>query len=260
MKPIWTGGISFGLIYIPVNLYTAVTSVELDLDLLSKKDLSPIRYARINTNTGKEVAWKDVVKGFEFKKGDYVVLNEEDFEKIELHRSNTIDISVFVNKDEIDPFFYEKPYFLEPDKGAQKTYYILCEALKKTNRVGVAEFIFKNREHLCSISAEKNMLQLNQLRYSSEIREIKDLKIPSKLSITEKELNLAEKLINAMSDKFEPENYTDDYLKAIKKVIENKKQNKSVKVKSSAPKPTDVSNIIKELEKSLKEYSVSKSK
>jgi DNA end-binding protein Ku len=258
MRPVWTGGISFGLIYIPVNLYTAVSSVEIDLDLLSKKDLSPIRYARINKSTGKEVPWKDVVKGYQYKKGDYVVLDDEDFEKIALHRSNTIEISSFVNKKEIDPIYYEKPYYLEPDKGAEKTYYILMQALKKCGRVGIAEFIFKNREHICAISAEDNHLQLNQMRYESEVRGLEDLKLPSKVDVKEKELDLAMKLIDAMTDKFDPEDYTDDYIGALKKIIELKKHHKSAKVVKPAPKPTDVSEIIKELEKSLQEYSISK--
>jgi DNA end-binding protein Ku len=261
MRPVWTGGISFGLIYIPVNLYTAVSPIEIDLDLLSKKDLDPIRYARIDKVTGKEVPWKDVVKGYEFKKGDYVVLDQADFDKIALHRSNTIEITSFVDKKSVDPIYYEKPYYLEPDKHAQKTYFILVEALKKSGKVGIAEFIFKNREHLCSISAEGNALVLNQMRYSSELRDVHELEIPKKMVIADKELNLATKLIEAMSDKFDPEEYTDDYIKSLKKIIDAKKSHKSVKVKkSNTPKPTDISKIINELEKSLQQYSVSKVK
>lgn len=259
MRPVWTDGISFGLIFIPINLYTATSSVEIDLDLLSKKDLSPIRYARINKTTGKEVPWKDVVKGYEFKKGDYVVLDDEDFDKISLHRSNTIEISSFVDKKDIDPVYYEKPYYLEPDKGAEKTYYILSQALKKSGKVGIAEFIFKNREHLCSISSENNMLQLNQLRYSSELRDVEDLKIPKKIEVKEKELDLATKLIDTMSEKFDPKDYTDDYIKALKKIIEMKKKHKSVKIKDvKTPKATDVSDIMRQLEESLKEYAVAR--
>jgi DNA end-binding protein Ku len=258
MRPVWTGGISFGLIFIPVNLYTAVSSVQIDLDLLSKKDLNPIRYARIDKVTGKEVAWKDVVKGFEFKKGDYVVLDDADFEKVALHRSNTIEITSFVDKDQIDPIYYEKPYYLEPDKGAVKTYRILLEALKKSNKVGIAEFTFKNREHICSISAEGNILQLNQMRYESELRDTKELKIPGRVEVKEKEMDLAIKLIDAMTEEFEPKDYSDDYVDALMKVIKAKKSKKTVRVKDTTPTSTDVSEIIKELEASLKEYSISK--
>lgn len=259
MRPIWTGGISFGLIFIPVKLYSATESISIDLDLLSKKDLNPIRYARIDTETGKEVAWKDVVKGYEFKKGDYVVLENEDFEKIALHRSKTIEIESFVDKDEIDPVYYEKPYYLEPDKGADKTYFLLMEALKKTNKVGIAEFIFKNREHLAAIEATDGMLKLSQLRYESELREASQLDIPKKINVKEKELDLAVKLINEMADDFKASNYTDDYMKALKKIIDLKKSKKPIKIKNEkAQSATDISEVIKELEKSLEQYSVSK--
>lgn len=260
MRPVWTGGISFGLIFIPVNLYTAVSSVTIDLDLLSKKDLAPIRYARIDKVTGKEVPWKDVVKGYQYKKGDYVVLDEEDFDKIALHRSKTIEISSFVDKKDIEPIYYEKPYFLEPDKGAEKTYYILLQALKKTNKVGIAEFIFKNREHICAISAEGNMLMLNQMRYYSELKDDKDLKLPKNIEVKAKELELAKQLIETMTEKFDPEEYTDDYIKALKKIIDSKKTHKHIKSPKTAPKATDISNIIAELEKSLKHYSIEKSR
>lgn len=180
MKPIWSGGISFGLIYIPVNLYTATNPVELDLDLLSKNDLSPIRYARIDTKTGKEVAWKDVVKGFQFEKGDYVVLDEADFAKADMQRSKAINIECFVQEAEIDAKYFEKPYYLEPAEGAEKTYALLVDALSKSGKVGIAEFIFKNREHLCALQPEGNVLILNQMRYESEIRELTGLKIPAK--------------------------------------------------------------------------------
>ena len=256
MRPVWTGGISFGLIFIPVKMYTAVSTVEIDLDLLSKKEKHPIRYARIDKVTGKEVAWMDVVKGFAVKKGDYVVLDDEDFEKVALHRSETIEVVSFVDKEEIDPMLFEKPYYLEPDKGASKTYYILLKALEKTGKVGVAEFIFKNREHVCCLTAENGMIILNQMRYAAELKEAKELDIPKSAKVSDKELNLAVRLVEEMSDKFDPKDYTDDYLEALQKIIAAKKSKKHVKVKQlDKPDATDVSKIIDQLEKSLKEYS-----
>ncbi len=255
MRPVWTGGISFGLIFIPVKMYTATSTVQIDLDLLSKKDLAPIRYARIDTKTGKEVPWKDVVKGYQFKKGDYVVLDEEDFDKIALHRSETIEVVSFVDKDDIDPMLYEKPYYLEPDRGAAKTYSILMQALQKTNKVGIAEFIFKNREHICCLTVENNMIILNQMRYSSELKDIKKLGVPKKVKVEAKELNLAVQLVNAMAEKFDPEEYKDDYIGALMKIIEAKKSKKHIKIKQPAPHPTDVSKILDQLEKSLKKVS-----
>jgi DNA end-binding protein Ku len=251
MRPIWTGGISFGLIYIPVSLYTATESVEIDLDLLSKKNLSPIRYARMEEKSGQEVAWKDVVKGYKHKKGDYVVLEQEDFEKVQLHRSKTIEIECFVDEEQIDTKFFEKPYYLEPQDGTEKTYALLVKALKDSKKVGIAEFIFKNREHLCALKAEDNMLVLIQMRYESEIRPSDSLNIPKRVEVKEKELKLAIDLIENMEEKFNPKDYKDDYITALKKIIDAKAKNKTVKVRKEQPKPTDVSDLMVALEKSL---------
>lgn len=253
MRSMWSGGISFGLIYIPVNLYTATQEVQIDLDLLSKKDLAPIKYARIDSETGKEVPWKDVVKGYQYQKGDYVVLTDEDFEKVDIHRSKSIEITCFVDKDEIDPIFYDKPYYLEPSKGAEKTYALLVEALKKSDRVGVAEFVFKNREHLCVIKPEKNMLILNQLRYHSEIKPIEKLNLPEKENIKEKEVEMAVKLIDGMTEKFDPTDFKDDYITGLKKIIDAKVHKKPVRKVKKAPEPTDVSDILEQLKASLSE-------
>lgn len=253
MRAMWSGGISFGLIYIPINLYTATQEMQIDLDMLSKKDLSPIRYARIDKETGKEVPWKDVVKGYEYKKGDYVVLTDEDFEKVDIHRSNSIEISCFVDKDEIDPIYFDKPYYLEPTKGAEKTYMLLIRALKKTNKVGVAEFVLRNREHLCVIKPEGNVLILNQLRYKSEIKPTEKLNLPSNIKLSDREIEMAEKLIDSMEENFNPEEFKDDYINGLKKIIDAKINKKPIRKAKSAPKATDVSDVLEQLQKSLKE-------
>lgn len=253
MRAMWTGGISFGLIYIPVNLYTATQSVQLDLDMLSKKDKSPIRYARIDSETGKEVPWKEVVKGYEYQKGDYVVLTDEDFDKVDIHRSNSIEISCFVDKEDIDPIFFDKPYYLEPAKGAEKTYLLLIKALKKSNKVGVAEFVLRNREHLCIIKPEGNMLILNQLRYESEIKPTSKLNLPKNIKLSDKEVDMAQKLIEGMAEQFDPSDYQDDYLNGLKKIIDAKIHKKPIKTPKSAPKVTDVSDVMEQLQKSLAE-------
>lgn len=251
MRAIWTGGISFGLIYIPVNLYSATQTVSLDLDMLSKKDLNPIRYARIDSETGKEVPWKDIVKGFEYSKGDYVVLTDEDFEKVDIHPSKSIEIDAFVDADEIDPMYFEKPYYLEPDKGATKTYQLFVQALKKSNKVGVAEFVLRNREHLCILKPEGNMLMLNQMRYDSEIKSTSSLDIPKLKDLSDKELKMATALIETMSEKFDPEDYKDDYINGLKKIIEAKKHNRKVKGPKKAPKATKTTDLMKQLQESL---------
>ncbi len=256
MRPIWSGGITFGLIYIPINLYSATKSVQLDLDMLSKKNLSKIRYARIDTKTGKEVPWKDVVKGFEFKKGDYVVLEDEDFEKVDLEKSENIEITSFVKESEIDPIYFEKPYYVEPGKGAKKTYALLVKALKKSKKVGVAEFILRNRENLCIIKPEGNMLILNQLRYEDEVRESDSLEIPKKADISDKELKMAETLIESMSDEFNISDFEDDYIKGLQKIIKAKSKGKTVKVKKLEKKDFNTEDLMEQLKKSLEEMNV----
>ena len=257
MKSIWKGGVTFGLIYIPVNMYSATEPIRIDLDYLSRKDLAPIRYARIDTKTGREVPWKDVVKGYEYRRGDYVVLDEEDFAKVYIKKSKSIEIDSFVDSEEIDPKYFEKPYYLEPQKGAEKTYALLVEALKKTNKVGVAEFVFKNREHLCVLKPDGNMLILNQMRYKDEIRSTKDLNIPKEAKLDKKEINMAVDLVESMSERFKVNAYKDDYIDSLKKLIEAKAKKKKIKTpKGKAPKPTEVSELMEALRKSLEEVQI----
>src|SRR5690349_5536780 len=162
MRSIWSGAISFGLVNIPVKLNSAIESSEgLDFDMLSKKDMAPIRYARIDTKTGKEVPWKEIVKGYEYTKGKYVVVSDEDFKKASPEKSRSVDIIEFVKENEIDPIYYEKPYYLVPDKGADKSYHLLIKALEETETVGLAEFMLRNRMHICALKAKDGVLLLH---------------------------------------------------------------------------------------------------
>lgn len=252
MRPIWTGGITFGLIYIPVKLYSAVQPIELDLDLLSKKDKAPIRYARINTRTGDEVAWKEIVKGFKYKSGDYVVLEPEDFEKADMEKSKNIEISSFVNVEEIDPIYFEKPYYIEPDKNVEKLYVLLREALKESGKAGVAELVMRNREHLCIIKPEGKMLILNQLRYEDEVRPTRDLNIPASSDVSSKEKELAMELVDKLTDKFDIGDYQDDYIAKLKKLIKAKAEKKTFKVtQSSQPQEVQSNDLAEQLRQSL---------
>ena len=162
MRAIWSGSISFGLVNIPVKLYSATQEQQLDFDMLSKKDLAPIRYARISTSTNKEIPWKEIVKGFEVKKGKYVVITDEDFQKASPEKSRAIDIVQFVLEKEIDPIFYDKPYYLVPDKGADKSYFLLLKALEQSKKVAVAEFMLRNRNHICALKPYNNVLLLTR--------------------------------------------------------------------------------------------------
>lgn len=251
MRPLWTGGITFGLIYIPVKLYSATQSVSIDLDMLSKKDKAPIRYARINTKTGEEVAWKDIVKGFEFKTGDYVVVEPEDFEKVDMEKSQNIEITSFVDIDEIDPIYFDKPYYIEPDAKVHKLYALLRDALKKTKKAGVAEFVMRNREHLVVIKPEGNMLVMNQLRYEDEVRTTKNLDIPAKTKSSSKEEDLAVELIEKMSDKFDISDYQDDYIGKLKRIIEAKAKKKPIKVDKPEIHEHKVNDLAEQLRQSL---------
>lgn len=252
MRPIWSGGITFGLIFIPVKLYSAIETVTLDLDMLDAEDKSPIKYQRVNENTGKEVPWKNIVKGFEYEKGEYVVLEEEDFKKANVDTFENIEIVDFVEEDEIDPKFFEKPYYLEPANNAKKTYALLRDALKKSKRVGIAEFALREREHLVMLKPEDEALILYQLRYPSEIKPASKLDLPARISHDAKEMDMAMKLIDQMTDKFKPEKFKDDYIIQLKKMIEAKAHHRKTKTpKAKQHKATEIPNLMAQLKKSL---------
>lgn len=250
MRSIWSGSISFGLVNIPVKLGSAVESgSSLDFDMLSKKDMAPIRYARIDTKTDKEVAWQDIVKGYEYTKGKYVVITDEDFKKASPEKSKSIDIMQFAKEEEIDPIYYEKPYYLVPDKGAAKPYHLLIQAMEETKTVALAEFMLRNRMHLCALKSQGGVLLLNQLRYQEEIRQAPEVASSKREKISAKEVQLAVKLVQQLTEKFNPEKYKDTYVDALKKVIEAKAAGKKIHV--AAPKKA--SATVKDLMDVLKE-------
>ncbi len=252
MRSIWSGTISFGLVNIPVKLLSAVQSEGLDFDMLSKKDMAPIRYARIDTKTGKEVAWKDIVKGYEYTKGKYIVVDDKDFEKASPEKSKAIDISQFVKEEEIDPILYEKPYYIIPGTGAEKTYKLLIKALEETKSVGIAEFMLRNRVHVCAIKAYGDILLLNQMRYQDEIKELPEIKDSKNSRISPKEIQLAVKLVEQLSEKFDPAAFTDTYIIELEKIIKAKASGKQIKVAAEPKKsPAAVKDLMAVLKQSL---------
>lgn len=251
MRAIWSGTISFGLVNIPVKLGSAVQSEGLDFDMLSKKDMAPIRYARIDTKTNKEVAWQDIVKGFEYTKGKYVIVEDDDFKKASPEKSQSIDIIQFVKQEEIDPIYFEKPYFLVPGKGGEKSYRLLVKALEKTGAVGIAEFMLRNRQHICMLKVHENILMLEQLRYHEEIREIPDVGSAKADRVTEKELNLAVKLIDQLTEKFNPKSFKDTYVDELKKLIKAKAQGKQIKTVEPRKPAAPVKDLMDVLQASL---------
>ncbi|HEU0051323.1 MAG TPA: Ku protein [Patescibacteria group bacterium] len=253
MRAIWTGAISFGLVNIPVRLYSAAEDRELKFHLLHAKNFAPIRYARISKATGEEVPYEEIVKGYEYQKGDYVVMSDEDFKKADVRKTKTIDIQAFVDEQEIDPIYFAKPYYLEPDKGAAKPYALLREALAQSKKVAVASFVLRNREHLAVLKPVGNVIVLDQLRYASEIRPSEDLEVPAAAEAPKKEVNMALKLVEQLTEHFNPKAFKDTYTSELKQMIEKKARGKTVRVKGEEPEPTRVPDLMAVLEKSLRQ-------
>lgn len=229
MRPIWTGAIGFGLVNIPVRLYTATQSSTLDLDMLDKKDHANIAFKRVNVNTGKEVPWQNIVKGYKLPNDRYVVLTPDDFNKAMPEKTKTISIQQFVNESEIDNMYYETPYYIEPDKSGARPYSLLREALAKTGKVGIATFVLRNKEAIAVLSAHGNVIVLNRMRFSEEIRSTEELNLPGKSEVKPGELKMATMLINQLSGKFDIRGYHDSYTKSLLRFIHAKA--KGIKVK-----------------------------
>jgi len=250
MRSIWSGSISFGLVNIPVKLVTAVKDQELDFDMLAKKDLSPIRYARIATSTGKEIDYKDIVKGYEYTKGKYVVVTPEDFQAASPEKSKAIDIVQFVKSEEIDSILYDKPYYLLPGKGAEKPYQLLLKALEKTKTVGIAEFMMRNRMHISAIRPHGKVIMINQLRYSTEVLDAPEHDAES-VKISAKEMELANKLIAQLTDSFDATTFRDTYIEKLKKVIKAKAAGKKIVTPELKLVKTPAKDLMAELKESL---------
>src|SRR5689334_20467517 len=199
-RAIWTGAISFGLVYIPVQLHSASHTSSLDLDFLDRRDFAPVGYQRINKRTGKVVEWADIVKGYQYEKGKYVALSDEDFRQANVKATQTIDIQQFVAAESVAPEYFETPYFLSPGKGGAKVYALLREALGKSKRAAIATFVMRGRQHVAMVHPHGNALMLNTLRFAEEIRSAEDLELPTKSAgVTSKELAMAERLIDEMT-------------------------------------------------------------
>lgn len=221
MRPIWTGSISFGLINIPVKIFSAVEDSTLDLDMLDGRDHSNIKFKRVNESTGKEVAYENIVRAFDLN-GKYVVLDKEDFENADAEKTKTIDIISFADESEIDSIYYEQPYYLEPEKQGAKAYSILRDALASTGKVGVTSFVMRNKEGLAILKPYKKVIVLNRIRFEEEIRDMSDLKVPPLTKTKPKEQAIANQLINQQTEKFDISKYKDTYSAKLMKVIKQK--------------------------------------
>ncbi|MEO7062321.1 MAG: Ku protein [Dokdonella sp.] len=260
-RPVWNGTLSFGLLNVPVSLMPGERRVDLHFRMLDSRNNAPIRYERVNAETGAEVPWKDIVKAFEYDKGSYVVLKPEDIQSAAPQSHESIDVEAFVDADSIAPQFFEKPYFLVPGKKAEKGYVLLRETLKKTKRIGIARVVIRTREYLCAVMPQGDALLMNLLRYPQELVDADDYAFPStKLQghrISKAELAMAEQLVKSMSGVWKPGDYKDEFRARLSKVIEKRMKTKGV-VKSlveeaSVPEhaTTNVVDFMSLLKKSL---------
>jgi DNA end-binding protein Ku len=259
-RAIWTGAISFGLVYIPVQLHSASHTSSLDLDFLDKRDFSPVGYQRFNKRTGKVVDWADIVKGYQYEKGKYVALSDEDFRQANVKATQTIDIQQFTDQASIPPEYFETPYYLSPGKGGAKVYALLRDALNKSKKAAVAMLVMRGRQHLAMLHPNGNALMLNTLRFQEEIRAADELDLPGKSAgVTPKELAMAERLIDDMTGEWNPAAYKDTYsrdlLARVKEKVKSRETHKLTPTeKTSEPrKSAQVIDLMEVLKRSLEQ-------
>ncbi|MCY0991797.1 Ku protein [Nannocystis sp. ILAH1] len=255
-RAIWEGTIGFGLVQIPVGLYSAESRDELNFDLLDKRDMSPVGYQRYNRETGEPVDWDDIVKGYAVKKGEYVILENEDFKRANVKATQTVDIVQFTDAEAIDPTYFEKPYYLVPGKRGAKPYVLLREALRKSGKVGIARVVIRTRESLAAVMVKDDALVLELLRYSHELHSLADYDLPTGKDapkISAPELKMAERLIDEMTAEFKPEEFKDTYRDELLAFIKRKWKGEEVEevdVEAEAP-ATNVVDMMALLKKSL---------
>ena len=250
MRPIWSGTISFGLVSVPVRMFSATESKELRFHFLHKEDLAPIGYDKVRKDTGKHVDPDDVVRGFEIEKGRYVPIEDEDLDRLDIELTHSIDICDFVDLDEIDPIFYRKAYYLLPDDGAEKPYRLLVRALEETGKVGVAKVVIRNKQHLAALRPYDGVLLLETMYYADEVR--KPESVNGKARLQKAEVEMAKSLVKNLSDSFKPEKYDDTYRKELLDLIKAKAKGKELPEPAEAQE-AEVVDLMAALRESVKE-------
>jgi DNA end-binding protein Ku len=254
MRAIWKGNISFALVSIPISLFSATRRSELSFHYLHKKDMSPVSYKRFCDAEGTEVPWEEITRGYEFEKERYIEITDEDLDKADIELTKTIQIQEFVHEAEIDPVYFDKPYYLEPQKGGERAYALMRDALAQSKKVGIAKVVLKSREHLAAVKTVGNMMTLQTMRFAHEIVDAGSLNLPSKTEISKKEMDLANTLIDSMSDKFDPNRYKDDYYEKVLGIIQMKIAGVSPEVRApKGPGPAKVVDLMEILKQSLSE-------
>ena len=256
MKAIWKGAISFGLVNIPVKLYSATEQSNLDLDMVDSRDMGKIHFKRVNENTGKEVKYENIAKAYMLN-GNYIMLDDEDFEQAAPEKSKIIEVNHFIDEDEIDTIYFENSYYVEPDKGGEKAYALLREALTKSAKVGIAQFVMRTAEALTVIKPLDNILVLSKIRFAQEIRSREDFKLPSKSIVKPAELKMALSLINQYTQPFNIDKFKDEYASALLKVINAKASGKKGKVRKLNAVSDVTGDLMQQLKASLSKTKVS---
>lgn len=262
-RALWRGAVSFGLVYIPVHMYTAARDSSLDLDLLDSRDFSPVGYQRYNKRTGKVVDWDKIVKGYEYRKGQYVALSDEDFRRANVEASQTIDIVSFAERADIPPEYFEMPYYLEPAEGGEKTYALLREAMQGGSKVAIGSFVIRGRQHFCAILVQGRALMLNTLRFAEEIVPADEIELPPanarQAKVTPQELAMARRLVEEMAGEWNPTAYRDTYRRDLMRRIKEKIRKRQTHVLTPATEPeeerpsAEVIDLMAVLRRSLKE-------
>ena len=254
MRAIWKGNISFALVSIPISLFSATRRNELSFHYLHKKDMSPVSYKRFCDAENLETPWEEITRGYEYEKDRYIEITDEDLDKADVELTKTIQIQEFVNEEEIDPVYFDKPYYLEPQKGGERPYALMRDALAQSKKVGVAKVVLKSREHLAAVKTVGNMMTLQTMRFAHEIVDPGSLNLPSKAEISKKEMDMANMLIDSMSDKFDPVKYKDDYYEKVMDLIRMKIAGVSPEVPAAkGPGPAKVVDLMEILKQSLSE-------
>jgi DNA end-binding protein Ku len=250
-RSMWKGAISFGLVHIPVEMYPAVSNKGLDLTMLDRRDFSPIGFKRYNKSTSKEVVWDDIVKGYEYTDGEYVVLSDEDLRRANPEATQTIDILAFVDAEDVPLLYYDQPYYLAPGKGGDKVYALLRETLREAGKIGIAHVVIRVKQHLAALVCVGDTIVLNTLRYPDEIRPADELKVPApdakSAAISDKELKMAMALVEGMSEDWKPEQYHDTYREDVLALVEKKiaaKETKTITMPEPEKERSKSSNVI----------------
>jgi DNA end-binding protein Ku len=251
-RSLWKGSISFGLVNIPVELHTAVRDHRPKFRMLHASDKSPVKYERVCIRDGHAVAWEDLVKGYEYAKGHFVILTKDDFKAAAVEKTRTIDIIDFVQAEAVDDRFFETPYYLVPAKGGEHAYALLREAIRESDRIGIAKFILRDAQHLCAIEVIEDAIVLSVMRFADELADPKPLGFPASTGIRKAELDMAKALVNSLAAEWDPEKYTDEYLDNLMKIIQGKVKGKKVTLEAAEPeRKGEVVDLMERLRRSL---------